>query len=164
MLSRIGVLPLAMAGALAVGGFAGALVAHDRTEASDLTRAASARWTYGEAVAVATSVLPPVGAQDQNGSACHVMGRVRCWTIHGDVRVLGSELSGKLGAATGLTPEVTWRYTDPRATGDAGIRTSVPSAGKIRMPSESSAFPCSAALRYHLAASDGFFATPVPFS
>jgi hypothetical protein len=129
VLQRIGVLPLAMAGALAVGGFAGALVAHDRTEASDLTRAASARWTYGEAVAVATSVLPPVGAQDQNGSACHVMGKVRCWTIHADVRVLGSELSGRLRAATGLTPEVTWRYTDPRATGDAGIRTSVVTSG-----------------------------------
>ena len=129
MWQRIGVLPLAMAGALAVGGFAGALIAHHRTEASDLTRVASAQWTYGEVVAVATSILPPLGARDQLGSPCHVMGKVRCWTIRGDVRALGGELSGKLGAATGLTPAVTWRSCDPRATGDVGVRTSVVASG-----------------------------------
>lgn len=57
------------------------------------------------------------------------MGKVRCWTIHDDVHALENDLSDKLRVATGLNPEVTWRYSDPRASGDVGVRISVVASG-----------------------------------
>ena len=111
--------------ALVAGIVAGGVVTHQRTQAADRLEAAGSAFRYSEVVALATAVPTPAGAVEQTGTACHVLGKVRCWSIRRPFADVERELTSSLAVATGRAPSTLWRPTDVRFPGGDAVRTAV---------------------------------------